>query len=247
MNKTILYSGILSILSAAACAQATPTAATTDKTSAGTTPQAVVVPEAAAVVKPDTKTVVTTPGAQTPVAVATTTPPVAKPVDCTYKTPPQTTHIDSAIVTEWAEKATRQSFDFENNKIDKQLAELKACYTDQGWQSFNDALQKSGNLNAIKSQKLAVSSMVNGKSTTSEIKENQWKVSIPLQVVYQNDKEKLTQLLTVDLIIGRKITSGDLGIMQMIASPLKAENAGAKTSTTPPTTTTTTTTTTATP
>ncbi len=40
----------------------------------------------------------------------------------------------------------------------------------------------------------------------------------PLQVVYQNDKEKLTQLLTVDVLIGRKI-SGDLGIMQMIAAP----------------------------
>ena len=55
------------------------------------------------------------------------------------------------------------------------------------------------------------------------IKDNQWKASVPLQVVYQNDKEKLTQLLTVNLLIGRKI-SGDLGIMQMIATPQQAAN-----------------------
>ena len=256
MNKTILYSGILSILSTAACAQATiqatgipgknpltiaantttpaaTTAPATDKTTS-VTPQTIVVPPTDNAVKPattnrtpGTATVVTPPDAKN-ASSTTVTPVAAKPMDCSYKTPPQTTHIDQSIVTQWAEKATQQSFDFENESIDKQLSALKPCYTDQGWQSFNDALQKSGNLNAIKSQKLAVSSMVNGKSTSSEIKENQWKVSIPLQVVYQNDKEKLTQLLIVDLIVGRKITSGDLGIMQMIASPLKAENPAAK-------------------
>ena len=248
MNKTMLYSGILSILSTAACAQATikatgipgkspvtiaantttPAAATVSTTPV--TPTAIVVPPTDNAVKPATTNV--TPGTTTVVtpldaknATSTTVTPVAaNPVDCSYKTPPQNTHIDQSIVTQWAEKATQQSFDFENESIDKQLAALKACFTDQGWQSFNDALLKSGNLNAIKSQKLAVSSMVNGKSTSSEIKENQWKISIPLQVVYQNDKEKLTQLLTVDLIVGRKITSGDLGIMQMIASPLKADS-----------------------
>jgi len=44
-----------------------------------------------------------------------------------------------------------------------------------------------------------------------------------LQVVYQNDKEKLTQKLNVDLLIGRKM-SGDLGIMQMIAIPIETAN-----------------------
>lgn len=39
-----------------------------------------------------------------------------------------------------------------------------------------------------------------------------------MQVVYQNDKEKLTQLLSVDVLVGRKVT-GNLGIMQMIATP----------------------------
>ena len=65
--------------------------------------------------------------------------------------------------------------------------------------------------------------MVDGELKVNPVKDNQWKVSIPLQVVYQNDKEKLTQKLNVDLLIGRKM-SGDLGIMQMIATPMETAN-----------------------
>lgn len=143
---------------------------------------------------------------------------VNKPLDCNYRIPAETTNIEPAIVQKWAEKAAVQSFDLDHNTLDKQLSDLKACYTDLGWQGFNDALQKSGNLNAIKTQQLTVSSMLNGEAKVIEAKDNQWKLTIPLQVVYQNDKEKLSQPLTVNLVVGRKI-SGDLGIMQMIAIP----------------------------
>ncbi|CEG61714.1 DotI/IcmL/TraM family protein [Legionella micdadei] len=156
-------------------------------------------------------------------AAPTAAPP--QPLNCNYRIPAETTHIEQTIVMKWAEKAAEQSFDFDYNTMDSQLAALKSCYTEQGWQGFNDALQKSGNLNAIKSQQLTVSSMVNGESKITELKDNQWKVIIPMQVVYQNDKEKLTQPLTVNLVVGRKI-SGDLGIMQMIAIPSQTTSTG---------------------
>ena len=98
------------------------------------------------------------------------------------------------------------------------MQKLQSCFTDQGWTGFNSALQKSGNLDAIKTQKLTVSSQVDGQPQVTEAKDNQWKITLPLQVVYQNDKEKVTQLLNVNLTVGRKIT-GDLGIVQIIASP----------------------------
>ncbi|MBA3535072.1 MAG: DotI/IcmL/TraM family protein, partial [Tatlockia sp.] len=161
------------------------------------------------------------PGIQAP-ATDTKTPAALvtqpQPLNCSYRIPAETTHIEQTIVKKWAEKAAEQSFEFDFKTIDNQISKLKPCYTDQGWQGFNDALEKSGNLNAIKSQQLTVSSMVNGESKVTDIKENQWKVTIPMQVVYQNDKEKLTQPLTIDLVVGRKV-SGDLGIMQMIAIP----------------------------
>lgn len=170
----------------------------------------------------------TTPyAAQTP---AGATPPTAQPVaatpsttaaavvNCDYHIPANTGPLDQSLVMDWAGKAAVQSFDFSPTQIDDQLKKLKTCFTDQGWQGFNDALQQSGNINAIKNQNLSVSSQVDGDVKFNPVKDNQWKVSVPLQVVYQNDKEKLTQSLAVELLIGRKV-SGDLGIMQIIATP----------------------------
>jgi len=139
-------------------------------------------------------------------------------IDCQYHIPPENTQVDQSLVSKWAEKAAIQAFDFNPVTLEPQLEKLKTCFTDQGWQSFQDALQKSGNMNAIKTQNLNVSSQLDGTTQITPIKENQWKIMLPMRVVYQNSKEKLTQLLTVELAVGRKV-SGDLGIMQIIATP----------------------------
>ncbi|KTD38682.1 IcmL-like protein, partial [Legionella nautarum] len=198
----------------------TPASSTATPAAGATTPASSTATPAAGATTPASSTATPAAGATTPAVggASTSTVAVPQPLNCNYRIPAETTHIEQTIVMKWAEKAAEQSFDFDHNTIDNQLASLKSCYTEQGWQGFNDALQKSGNLNAIKSQQLMVSSMVNGESKVIEIKDNQWKVIIPMQVVYQNDKEKLTQPLTVNLVVGRKI-SGDLGIMQMIAIP----------------------------
>ena len=62
------------------------------------------------------------------------------------------------MIKTWAEAAAMQSFSFNPNSLDNELSQLKTCYTNQGWQGFNDALQKSDNLSAIKSQYLTVTS-----------------------------------------------------------------------------------------
>lgn len=159
----------------------------------------------------------TQPASQT----VTTTAQQAPVINCEYKIPAQTKTIDQSLVLNWSEKATIQAFDFNPATIDAQLVQLQHCFTEQGWTSFNSALEKSGNLDAIKSQNLHVSSVLDGQIQVKDVKDNQWKIMLPIQVVYQNDKEKVTQLLDVDVTIGRKIT-GDLGINQMIATPRPA-------------------------
>jgi hypothetical protein len=157
-------------------------------------------------------------------APATAQPVDVKPaevgpmIDCNYKIPAKTTLIEQPILLTWAKNATLQSFNFEVATLDTQMTNLKNCYTEQGWQGFNDALQKSGNLESIKTQQLSVKSQLDGEPTIVETKNNQWKLSIPVQVVYQNTKDKIAQALNVTLTIGRK-PSGDLGIMQMVAMP----------------------------
>lgn len=148
----------------------------------------------------------------------TASPETAPVINCNYKIPVETKTIDQSLVLNWSEKATIQAFDFNPETVDEQLVELQHCFTEQGWSSFNTALEKSGNLDAIKSQNLHVSSVLDGQIQVKDAKDNQWKIMLPLQVVYQNDKEKVTQLLDVNVTVGRKIT-GELGINQMVATP----------------------------
>ncbi|MDP3705481.1 MAG: DotI/IcmL family type IV secretion protein [Legionellaceae bacterium] len=144
-------------------------------------------------------------------------PPI---IDCHLQIPP-TSPVPIDVVASWSEKAILQAFDYNNTNLDAQMNELKTCFTDQGWQGYNDALTQSGNMKAVKTQKLTVSGQAQGKAQASLVKgkENQWTVNMPLQVVYQNDTEKLTQILKIDLIVTRKV-SGELGIAQIIAAPL---------------------------
>lgn len=151
--------------------------------------------------------------ASVPIAVQT-----APVINCNYPIPTTIKTIDETTLSTWASKAVVQSFEFTPSEVDEQLKRLKPCYTDLGWQGFHDALEKSGNIKSIQTQALTVSSQIEGKLTIKPVKENQWKITFPLQVVYQNTKERLTQLLNIDLLIGRKI-NGDLGIMQIIAIP----------------------------
>lgn len=209
MNKTILSTTILTLLSTSTYAAG--------GTQQAPAPQTV---PAATLTQPAAAPVTGTPAAAVTPAVALTPPPI----NCKYHLPADNSPVDQKVLLTWASKAAVQSFEFNPASMDQELAELKSCYTEPGWQGFNDALQKSGNIAAIKNQHLTVSSQVDGNVTINPMKDNQWKVSVPLQVVYQNDKEKLTQLLDIDLLIGRKI-SGDLGIMQMIAVPRKTAGA----------------------
>ncbi len=219
MNNTMLSTALLSLLCVSAYADnAAPSTPTANPETTQSTTSPSVAPAVTPAVAPATPTAVTTP-----------TPAV---IDCNYRIPAETTTVEESVISTWAKKASVQSFEFSPSTIDQELVALKSCYTEQGWQGFNDALQKSGNINAIKSQHLSVNSQIDGDIKVNPVKDNQWKVTIPMQVVYQNDKDKLTQQLTVDLLIGRKV-SGDLGIMQMIATPRQSPAAQATTTTVP--------------
>jgi hypothetical protein len=227
MKNTILCGAILTVLCAQAQADTNETMGQANSNSV-TTP----VPQPAMNSTQPMMPVQAQPATATPAQVAT--PPA---INCDYKIDATVKTIDQALVLTWSEKATTQAFDFDPTAVDAQMQKLQTCFTDQGWTGFNTALQKSGNLEAIKSQHLTVSSQIDGHVQMEEAKDNQWKVALPIQVVYQNEKEKVTQLLNIQLMVGRK-TNGDLGITQMIATPRPsaAEQNTSTTSTAPMTT-----------
>ena len=142
-------------------------------------------------------------------------PKQSGPIDCSYQLPQ--TPVSENELSLWAQYAALKSFEYSFDKLDDQLQKLKYCFTDQGWTGFHDALQQSGNLSVIKSQQLTVSSQISSDPVINRIKENQWSISLPLSVVYQNTQEKFTQSLSVTLFVTKK-TPTELGIMQLIAT-----------------------------
>ncbi len=199
MKKTILWGALLTLMSTPVLADVTQPVAP------GTTPGAMV----PSMSPPPTQALPSVQPAQPAANVV---------INCDYKIPSQTKVIDQSVILSWSQQAVIQAFTFNPDTLDAQMQQLQACFTEQGWSGFNNALQKSGNLDAIKSQKLNVSSQMEGSAFVTEAKDSQWKVTLPLTVIYQNDKEKVNQLLSVNLVVTRKPT-GDLGITQMIATP----------------------------
>ncbi|WP_241480370.1 DotI/IcmL family type IV secretion protein [Legionella norrlandica] len=136
-------------------------------------------------------------------------------ISCDYKISPETI-IDKDILLRWAEQATIQSFAFDHRVVEAQLQKLESCYTENGWIEFNAAMHKSGNIIAIKTQRLTMNSQIDGQPRLVEDLINQWKITLPLKVTYKNDRTQALQFLDVQLIVGRK-TNGGLGIVQMNA------------------------------
>lgn len=143
-----------------------------------------------------------------------------QPIDCNYTFPKDTNKIDTALINKWAEKVAAQAFTFDAEHLNSQIEKLNICFTTQGWQSFKDALKKSGNLEAITKQNLTVSAIIEGNAYLKDEKNNEWKVIVPLNVVYQNQEQKLTQKLKVELLISKQ-DHGNLGIMQIIANTVE--------------------------
>lgn len=210
MKNTILWGALLTVLCAQAQADANETTVQTTTTTV-TTPATQPAVQGTQPIMP----------VQAQPVNQLATPPV---INCDYKIDANIKTIDQALVLTWSEKATTQAFDFNPTTLDTQMQQLQHCFTEQGWTGFNTALEKSGNLEAIKTQHLTVSSQIDGQAQMEEAKDNQWKINLPLQVVYQNEKEKVTQLLNIKLTVGRKM-SGELGITQMIATPRIAATA----------------------
>ncbi|HAT8178279.1 TPA: type IV secretion protein IcmL [Legionella pneumophila] len=138
-------------------------------------------------------------------------------VSCRYKIPAETIKMDKNIILRWAEHAATQSFAFDFNSIESQLNKLQPCYTENGWIEFNSAMLKSGNIKAIKMQRLTMTSEINGIAEFIETRENHWVIALPLKVTYKNDTTRVSQSLNIQLTVGKK-TNGELGVIQLIAT-----------------------------
>ena len=142
-------------------------------------------------------------------------------VNC-QQTFPDVTKITPDILIEWSSFAAKSAyqFDFENQALQFDL--LKSCFTNNGWKSFEEALEQSNNLQVIKSEKLSVSAIVKNDVKVNPVQPNIWKVQVPMTVEYDNATRHMKQEIVAELLIETQATTNgqqQLGITQFVAKP----------------------------
>jgi len=147
-------------------------------------------------------------------------------VDC-QQTFPDVAQITPEVLTEWAKFAAIGAYHFDHQNPQQQLDSVKACFTDAGWKSFQDALQQSNNLQVVTNEKLKVTSQIKNETMISilPVQPNTWKIQVPLSVKYENESRHLDQQLTADLLVESHANSEGqlkLGITQFITKPAES-------------------------
>lgn len=120
--------------------------------------------------------------------------------------------LDEPVVTnkyilEWSIRATRAALNLDFVNYSKQLQSASEYFTSSGWSAFSGALDKSGLLEAVKSQKLMMSAVVpkspiirfNGIISGRHI----WRISMPVLVTFGSASDQRQRQMDVTMIISR--------------------------------------------
>lgn len=120
--------------------------------------------------------------------------------------------LDEPVVTnkyilEWSTRATRTALNLDFVNYSKQLQSASEYFTSSGWSAFSGALDKSGLLEAVKSQKLMMSAVVpkspiirfNGVISGRHI----WRISMPVLVTFGSASDQRQRQMDVTMIISR--------------------------------------------
>ena len=101
---------------------------------------------------------------------------------CSYAQATQPTIVN------WAVDATIATFTYNAKNVEQRLPVMQQYFTAQGWTDYMNALNKSGNIETVKTDNLAVSAttMGNPKTTKHTIVDgvDEWIVELPILVTY---------------------------------------------------------------
>ena len=142
--------------------------------------------------------------------------------------------IEDKDVLNWATSAALSAFSYDALSYQSQFDKLKEKFTTKGWQSFETAMNNSGNLNTVKENKVVVSSYRTAEakieSFTQEQSTSIWVVKVPTKVTYSNQYLQVEQDIDTYLTIAQskdktlKITN----ISSSLTAPTKTVQATPK-------------------
>ncbi len=133
---------------------------------------------------------------------------------------------DSALLT-WAQQCITDANTYDFVNYQKQFQRNAQCFTAQGWKQFMVALERSGTLATVKTQRLVAQAIASGAAVITRSGPYRgvyrWEIEQPVTVTYQGGQAgrvRLTQRLQVTLRIARIPTYASkqgVGIVQYVA------------------------------
>lgn len=149
-------------------------------------------------------------------------------LNCTATVPNTSEPEKIRFIKNWSAYVAQKSFTFAHNNIDSQLKQLQFCYSKAGWSQFSEALEKSRNINLISQHQLVANTHIIGPIEINHHPQySSWTAVVPLRVVYQNQKQKISQELNVHLTINQ-LRNNQLSVIQIVGKPANRKLPGSK-------------------
>jgi len=129
-------------------------------------------------------------------------------------------------VLNWAADAVVRSFTLNFANYQQQLNEDRLSYTDGGWKSFQDAIQRSKILDIIIKDQLATSAVPTGapvvvmQGLIGEGNRYGWRIEFPILMTFENVSGRHSEARSIELVVVRRPESENprgLGIAQIFA------------------------------
>lgn len=135
-------------------------------------------------------------------------------------------NLSREAVSQWAVNAITESYTMDYVNFRTQVAKSgREYFTDKGSEQFKEALKASGNLEALLTRRMVISTIVTSTPIINSEGLNNgtyaWQVDVPIRVTYQNSENKATQELLAKLLIVRESTLEKrfgVGIAQFVTS-----------------------------
>ncbi len=115
--------------------------------------------------------------------------------------------VTSKYIVQWASAATRSVLNLNFDSYQGQLQQSEGYFTASGWQSLRAALNSSGMLNTITSQKLDASAIVSGDAVILDREvihgRYTWRLQLPVLVTYTSASTSVQAQFIVTMNVQR--------------------------------------------
>ncbi len=130
-----------------------------------------------------------------------------------------------AEILDFSKETTTALFTYQYDQMDTHLKDLKPCFSEQGWQSYQNALSASHTVETINKLKLTAKATLESQSVTRD-ENNLWHVSNLINVEYKNSTHFAKQKLKIEALIAD--ADQELSLLQIKATELNISDEGDK-------------------